>query len=87
MLRCNDVSKIIAADELEGASWTRKLAVRMHILMCAHCRRYERQLKEIARAAKSVLGGRDSDPDPEVTRHLEAKILDKLPKGDDPPAS
>ena len=81
MLRCKEVAEIIAGDELEAARWTLRLGVRMHLLMCVHCRRYERQLKMIGRTARSILGPSAEDQDPAVLGRLERAILGSGPGG------
>lgn len=51
MLRCDQV--VHRADELvDGTplSFRERLALRMHLLMCHHCRRYVRQLKLLVAA-------------------------------------
>ena len=51
MLNCREVVKdsgLLIAGEL---SWQRRLVIRMHLLMCRHCRRYVRQLRVLIRAA------------------------------------
>jgi hypothetical protein len=56
MPSCREVARAIGGDELEDASTRRRLGVRLHLLMCSHCRRYARQLRAIGRAAREVLG-------------------------------
>ncbi|MEQ3724942.1 zf-HC2 domain-containing protein [Alcanivorax sp.] len=50
MLKCKDL--VAKADALvDGAPMTmrERLAMRMHLLMCHHCRRYVRQLRALLR--------------------------------------
>ncbi len=42
---CREVSCCLAEGELENSPWHRLLLVRLHLLMCAHCARFARQLK------------------------------------------
>lgn len=51
---CNEVTEMVTA-YLEGAMpfWTR-MGISMHILMCAPCRRYFRQIRQLAQATGSV---------------------------------
>lgn len=47
MLTCRELT-YQADDYLAGElPWRRRLALRMHILMCVHCRRYLRQLRQL----------------------------------------
>lgn len=50
MLNCRQVVKdtdLLLADELP---WQRRMSIKMHLLMCRHCRRYVRQLRVLIRA-------------------------------------
>lgn len=56
MLSCREVSRAIAADALEEFPLGRRLTVRLHLLMCRHCRRYAAQLRAIGRATRELFG-------------------------------
>jgi len=77
MLTCKEVSHSIATDEVQTAGWRQRLAVKLHLLMCRHCRRYSRQIREIGDAAQGVFG-RDS-LDSTSRDRLRDSILDRLP--------
>jgi hypothetical protein len=55
MPTCREVAHAVAGDELEEGSARRRLGVRLHLMMCRHCRRYARQIRAIGRAARDVL--------------------------------
>jgi hypothetical protein len=86
MPTCREVSRSIATDELSAAGWRQRLGTKLHLLMCRHCRRYTRQLREIGEAARQVFsdtamasGDRD---------RLRGSILEQIPSdaedGSDP---
>ena len=78
MLSCKNVSFLVASGELAEAGWGRRFYVRIHHLMCRHCRRYARQMKDIGTAARNLLGpGRPEDP--ETLKRLEVAILASAP--------
>jgi hypothetical protein len=52
MQRCDEVTRALAREELREASWRRRVSVRIHLLMCRACRRYERELEVIGEAAR-----------------------------------
>jgi predicted anti-sigma-YlaC factor YlaD len=54
MPTCEEVARTIASAELATAGWRRRLSVRLHLLMCRHCRRYFRQMREIGTAARRI---------------------------------
>jgi len=61
MLSCRDVSTLLATDALERAPWPRRMSVRLHLMMCRHCRRYEVQLSAIGEAARDLWGTLGAD--------------------------
>ncbi|MHA6296829.1 anti-sigma factor family protein [Devosia sp. CAU 1758] len=67
MLSCRELSET-ATDYLEGTLTLRqRVGVRMHLLMCKHCRAYVDQLAKTVALLKSAQTGRDSiEPDPRV---------------------
>ena len=77
MLTCKEVSRSIASDELSTAGWRQRLATRLHLLMCRHCRRYARQIDQIGQAAKEIFS--DQPPEPESRERLRSSILESLP--------
>jgi hypothetical protein len=72
MLKCNDTTRLIASDEVVGASRPRRFAVWFHLLMCRHCRQYAAQLRAIAEASRKTV--RDTAPDLERLAALESSI-------------
>ena len=73
MLRCKETARILASDALDDLAWGRRLALRVHLLMCRHCRRYARQLRAIGAAARSLWG--EESVDPSTLEGLERDIL------------
>lgn len=49
---CREVTDGLAAGELENAPWHKRLLIRMHLSMCAHCGRFARQLRLIGDALR-----------------------------------
>jgi anti-sigma factor ChrR (cupin superfamily) len=64
---------MLASDGLETAPWTRRLAVRLHLAMCRHCRNYAAQIRAIGRAARDVVQADAADAG--TLSRLEASIL------------
>ena len=52
MPNCKEVARLIASDELADAVWANRALVRLHLLMCRHCRGYAAQLRAIGAAAR-----------------------------------
>lgn len=75
MLSCREVTRLMASDGFQGARLLRRLELRVHLLYCRHCRRYVRELQEIAAAARRLL--LDEQPDPVRVAELERSIRDR----------
>ncbi len=57
MLKCNEV--VERADELvDGTplSFRQRWALRLHLMMCHHCRRYVRQLRMLVKSLRQIDG-------------------------------
>jgi predicted anti-sigma-YlaC factor YlaD len=79
MLKCKEVARILASDELDGAGWKKRLSVGTHLLMCRHCRHYAEQLRALGAAARDLL--RRQSTDSEALKRLENSILKDEPPG------
>jgi hypothetical protein len=77
MLRCKQVTTMVAGDELADAgSWLR-LKVRLHLMMCRHCSRYVAQLRTIGDKARENFGAPSDRND---HQDLQQRILDSARK-------
>jgi hypothetical protein len=79
MLNCREVTRKIASEEFAEAGWRQRLGVRLHLLMCRHCRRYAAQLRAVGALARNLWGPGSEDPD--VLKRLEEAILKGTPRG------
>ncbi len=75
MPNCKEVARLIASDELADAVWSDRALVRLHLLMCRHCRGYAAQLRAIGAAARdrADLGVVDRA----VFEQLQSSILER----------
>lgn len=80
MLSCKEVARQIASEEFAEARGWQRFQVRLHLLMCHHCRRYAAQLRAIGRAAQSLWGARPAHEDPDTLNRLAAAILKGVPR-------
>jgi predicted anti-sigma-YlaC factor YlaD len=74
MLTCKEVSAAVASDDLARRSRSERFGVRLHLLMCRHCRRYVAQLAAIGNAVRRLYG------DEPQTKSLEESILNSMRK-------
>jgi anti-sigma factor ChrR (cupin superfamily) len=54
MMTCHAVSTLVSTGGLPEAPVVRRLAVRMHLVMCRHCRAFRRQVEAIGRATRAA---------------------------------
>ncbi len=75
MRTCRDVATALGQDDLRSVPWWRGLALRLHLLMCPHCRRYAAQIRGIGTAARRLY--REHGEDPQTLERLQQKILSR----------
>lgn len=61
--------------EFEDASWPTRMLVRMHLLMCRHCRRFKTQMELISAAARKRA---DDSVDPSRLADFKRKLVERL---------
>lgn len=54
MLRCREVVELLATDGWRTAPLRRRLSLRLHLMMCRHCRAYRRALRRLGDAARAL---------------------------------
>ncbi len=81
MPNCKEVVRLIASDELAGAVWSDRALVRLHLLMCRHCRGYAAQLRAIGAGAREQLDL--SSADKAAFEQLQSSILEECLKAFD----
>lgn len=74
MMTCKEVSTLISTGGFSDAPLTRRLGVRLHLLMCRHCRAFRRQLEAVARSARAAAAVHETEP----SRDFESKIAASL---------
>ncbi len=73
MRTCKEVATVIGQDDVRTVPWWRGLALRLHLLMCPHCRRYAAQIRAIGTAARRLF--REHAEDPQTLERLQETIL------------
>lgn len=51
---CREVTRLISLAMDQPLTWRRRLAVRLHVMICTWCKRYQRQLDLMRRMAHST---------------------------------
>lgn len=62
MLSCRDVSHLTSDYLNRDLPWRRRVAVRLHLLMCEGCTRYVHQMKATLALLRTLGTGKDSAP-------------------------
>lgn len=76
MPTCKEVAREIASDSGRRQSWLHRFGVRLHLLMCRHCRAYAREIATLGHLARRLCN--QSEEDEVALRGLEAKILEEF---------
>lgn len=77
MLNCKQF--VTQSDELQDddLTFSQKLHLRLHLLMCRHCRRYVRQSKLLGQAIRQIYHTASADKVNDVVRAVRDSVNDK----------
>ena len=73
MLRCKQVTTMVARDDLADAGPWLRLKIRLHLMMCRHCARYAAQIRAIGAKARERFHSSDERTNVE---DLQQRILE-----------
>ena len=76
MMKCREVSGLVSTGDVETAPLGTRLGVWLHIVMCRHCRRFQRQLQQLRRGARSAA----DEAAAEMPADLPERVLRRLPR-------
>ena len=75
MLKCREVSKIVAAED-RNLGFMKRMELKLHLFMCVHCRNYAAQIKAMGRDVRGLV--LSTEPTPREIDDLENRICDKV---------
>jgi hypothetical protein len=78
MLKCNQVTRLVAAEEYQELGVMKKMEFRLHLMMCSHCHRYVDQIKRLGSGARQRAKSLMAD-DEQLVR-MEKNIQEDLNK-------
>ncbi len=78
MICCKEVARLMTSDLISGQSLLKRMELHLHLMMCKHCSRLQRQLKQLASAARSMVGLVDRELDDDAAKEMESRVLRKL---------
>ena len=76
MMKCKDISQLIAAGEAVDLGCLKRLELKVHLLICRHCRTYARQIRTLGTAARRLTGM--SEPTEAQLQALEDQICARI---------
>lgn len=74
MMTCKEVSTLVSTEQVHEAPLAQRIGVRLHLMMCRHCRRFRRQLFRIGRVAGLIAGEFEHEP----SSSFEGRIVERL---------
>ena len=81
-MTCKDLATAIGRDEWRAARRWRRLTLRLHLLMCSHCRCYAAQIRAIGTAVRSLF--QKPGEDAKILERLQETILGRPETNLDP---
>jgi len=64
MLTCKDVTRLISESMDRSLPLRKRIGMRVHLLICKFCARYERQLLQIRDLVRQLVAAEESPGDP-----------------------
>lgn len=74
MIRCKEVARLLSTDQLASQPVWRRAGVRLHLMMCRHCRRFARQLARFKQAAADLGTMFDAELGTDFSRRIHEKL-------------
>jgi hypothetical protein len=74
MMTCKEVSTLMSKGGVDDAPWTGRLAVRLHLSMCRHCRAFKRQLEALSNTARALSASLDAELPNDFEATLSASL-------------
>jgi len=81
MMNCSEVSELVGSGFHEELSFAKNLELKIHFLICKHCRHYANKISALGAEAHRLLG--TQEPTTAQMQHLEQQICEKICSGHD----
>ncbi len=83
MLTCKDASRLVSEHQERPLGFRERLGLRLHLWMCANCRRFERQIHLLRRALRKAASHAETDAQgPELSPEAHERIRKALAERD-----
>lgn len=74
MMTCKQAAMLMSTGEVDAAPLRTRLALRLHLSMCRHCRAFKRQMESLAKLGRALSSSQGSEP----PRDYEARLAERL---------
>lgn len=74
MLTCKDASRLVSEGQERKLGFRERLGLRLHLWMCAQCRRFERQIQLLRLALRRMAAQIDVDTQTSLTPEARERI-------------
>lgn len=78
MLNCKEASQIISQSLDRPLSFSERLQLKLHLMMCDACRQFKRQLFALQQHIKKMIGQIENDEKIQLSEKMKAEILEKI---------
>ena len=75
MLKCREVTRLVASDDVLELGFFKRMQLRMHLWMCRHGSGYVAQIRDLGEGAREA-AGRETCP-PQRLEEIEREIIDR----------
>lgn len=76
MMTCKQAAMLMSTGVLDEAPLRTRLALRLHLSMCRHCRAFKRQIESLAKVGRALSSSQASEPPGD----FEARLVERLTK-------
>ena len=79
MMNCKEISRKVASSEMDQVSWMKRLSLKLHHLLCRHCRNYSHQISNVGQMAREWAG---EISNPEEVERVKEEVLERVKNGE-----
>lgn len=78
MLDCKHTSQLVSRSLDKKLTFRERLAVKMHLMMCKYCRRFEKQLHAIRKGLKTLAEQVEHDETIQMPPEVKSRIAERI---------
>ncbi len=78
MLTCKETSEVLSEARDNSLPWTKRIMLKMHLMMCHHCNNYKSQLSALYLTYQKLRTKMESDPEIQLPDKIKDEIKIEL---------